>query len=445
MAIDEQEIVGKWNISFRGRTGSWKWEYTFSADGTVKWRDPLNNMTGSGRWLKQGKLINIAWNNSRTKESWYCPISPRDQKGWIDASYGVGAFSAQKVVETVYPQPTDPSWEVEIDVITNDPRTQPLYIDTVCEAVGYGIYNGGFYVYVPKTISEFPLLVPERMLWFGVTESARISDTIYDSQADAFAAVGGTGKPGRVAYFWGAGGKVVCPTAFTDSTTPKIINTAKYVVDELVKEVQEELIAIAIPILGGMIGRGIMARIMRARTVGTKPPPRLNRPDPAPKPLASKPYVNLNPGATTQESNFGAWLDGEAQAGRLGVIKRVRGMPEKKGAGGNPDYHLFFNDVSDAEIRNPSAAFDLRGDAVIAEGSNINNIIQNAAGSKSGSQAEVIFIEIGTRGTSGKITDEEIRAWKIGDVRTTFPKLRRLVVVRNGGGVRRSVLDLEAR
>ncbi|HVG39482.1 MAG TPA: hypothetical protein VM870_09345, partial [Pyrinomonadaceae bacterium] len=63
MAGDEQEIVGRWNLSFRGRTGSWKWEYTFSADHTLKWRDPLNNMTGSGRWLKQGNLINISWNN----------------------------------------------------------------------------------------------------------------------------------------------------------------------------------------------------------------------------------------------------------------------------------------------------------------------------------------------------------------------------------------------
>src|SRR5260221_6877053 len=39
------------------------------------------------------------------------------------------------------PGPHPPGYyEIDIDVITNDPRTQPLYIDTLCQTVGYRIY-----------------------------------------------------------------------------------------------------------------------------------------------------------------------------------------------------------------------------------------------------------------------------------------------------------------
>jgi hypothetical protein len=158
-----------------------------------------------------------------------------------------------------------------------------------------------------------------------------------------------------------------------------------------------------------------------------------------------KSYVNLNEAATTAESNLGAWLDGEAQSGELGLIKRVRGMPEAAGPGGNPDYHLFFTDVENAELNKLSTSPNLRGDAVIAKSNNFESILKNAAGTKSGRQAEVVFIEIGTRGESGQISDEAIRAWKLNDIKTTFPRLRRVVVIRNSGGVRRSVLDLEVR
>jgi hypothetical protein len=120
-------------------------------------------------------------------------------------------------------------------------------------------------------------------------------------------------------------------------------------------------------------------------------------------------------------------------------------MPEAAGPGGNPDYHLFFTDAENAELNTLSTSPNLRGDALMAEGNNFESILKNAAGSKSGRQAEVVFIENGTRGQSGQISDEGIRAWKLNDIKTTFPRLRRVVVIRNSGGVRRSVLDLEVR
>jgi hypothetical protein len=88
--LDEQEILGRWTVQFR----QWTWEYKFAENKTVRWRDTNNNQNGSGRWYKVGNLINISWTGSTTKESWYCPINPYKQGGWIDASYGIGNFEA---------------------------------------------------------------------------------------------------------------------------------------------------------------------------------------------------------------------------------------------------------------------------------------------------------------------------------------------------------------
>jgi hypothetical protein len=89
---DEEEILGTWTVTFR----QWRWEYKFAYNKTVHWRDPFNNESGSGRWYKVGNLINISWTDSTTKESWRCPINPGTQSGWIDASYGVGTFEANR-------------------------------------------------------------------------------------------------------------------------------------------------------------------------------------------------------------------------------------------------------------------------------------------------------------------------------------------------------------
>src|SRR5262249_207826 len=89
---DEEEILGTWTVKFR----QWTWEYKFADNKTVRWRDPSNNESGSGRWYQVGSLINISWTDSTTKESWYCPINPDTHSGWIDASYGVGTFEANR-------------------------------------------------------------------------------------------------------------------------------------------------------------------------------------------------------------------------------------------------------------------------------------------------------------------------------------------------------------
>ena len=151
-----------------------------------------------------------------------------------------------------------------------------------------------------------------------------------------------------------------------------------------------------------------------------------------------KPYINMNPRATPDEISLGTWLDEMAQAGQLGNVGRVRGMPE--GGGASPDYHFLDRGMDPSDLAAPSR----RADAVIAESANVDNVISNAIGSKAGRQAENVIVEIG-RGNSARITDAAVTAWRVEHVAPMSPTLQRLIVVRNNGGVRTIVLDLRIR
>lgn len=110
-------LVGKWTVKFK----SWTWEYTFTADGRVTWRDPLNGETGTGRVGFAQKVIFFTWAGSTEKESWNLPIS-NSMKGWVDASYGIGPLSAFKKVgvgPVVPPGPTPPPPPPPPDLISS--------------------------------------------------------------------------------------------------------------------------------------------------------------------------------------------------------------------------------------------------------------------------------------------------------------------------------------
>ncbi len=269
MASDTDILIGKWTVWVK----DWVWEYEFSRGGIVTWRDTRSAEKGTGRWMASPQLINISWSGSSATESWKRPISAMKQKtGWYNAPYYKGPYEMEKITQVTPPSWSQPEDEIEIDVITNDPLTQPTYIDKLCQAVAYGIYLGGFWVYVPQSISQYPIEIPEKFVWFGATRSERVSDRIFDSQADALSAAGGA-NPDRIAYYWGVGGKVVCPTAFTLRTAPTIVNTASIVVDRLVNDVQRELIDImaglvlrvGLSIAGDVINRIVEVRQLKVR------------------------------------------------------------------------------------------------------------------------------------------------------------------------------------
>jgi hypothetical protein len=181
MGNDRQLLIGRWKVLVK----NWVWEYEFSADGSVKWRDTKSFEKGSGRWSMSSTLLNLSWFDSSTKETWTLPLSAAsNKKTWYSSPYYTGPYQIEKVVEYQDTLPSD--WEVDIE--TGNPQSESNYIDKLCTHVAYGIYNGGFYVYLPPAYSVYPILLPENLVWFR-NSGQRISDQIYGDQASANTAV----------------------------------------------------------------------------------------------------------------------------------------------------------------------------------------------------------------------------------------------------------------
>lgn len=230
MPDDKQLLLGKWTVWVK----DWAWEYEFSADGTVVWRDTRSLERGIGRWTMSPSLVNLQWRNSTTKESWRRPLkAARNSNTFYSSSYFSGPYNIEKRKEIDLPKTVQPDPVIDIELW--DPQDLPNYIDRLCTHVAYGIYNGGFWVYVPPAVSPLPIEIPEKIVWFG-NSGRPVSCDVFDNQAEALQRVG-VPNPDRIGYYHGVGGKVVCPTAFTLRTAPTIVNTASLVVDELIEEV----------------------------------------------------------------------------------------------------------------------------------------------------------------------------------------------------------------
>lgn len=273
MSDDRDRLIGKWKVWVK----SWVWEYEFFQDNTVAWRDTNSLEKGSGRWVMSSSLVNISWTDSVTKESWQrsALIGGKNNKAYYSSPYYTGAYYIEKVV---FDLPKTVQQDPEIEIELDDPQTQANYIDSLCTHVGYGIYNGGFWVYVPEVYSPHPIEIPENLVWFNSNFGTRESDKIYDSQASAVQALGGRVTPDRVAFYEGIGGKIICPTAFTLKTAPTIVNTASIVTDELIESVKEDLkeimgmlvLRIAVSTGGAVLGRSAEVRRLKAREARAK-------------------------------------------------------------------------------------------------------------------------------------------------------------------------------
>jgi len=253
---------------------NWVWEYEFSPNGRVTWRDTRSLENGNGKWSLTPKLVNIAWFDSGTKESWQRPLNEmKNNRTWYSSSYYTGAYLVEKIQPKPFELPKTQQPDDTID-IEYGPQFQSNYIDNLCTHVAYGIYNGGFWVYVPAL--RYPIEVPENLLWFTNTGTP-VTDEIYSDQASAIQRVGGV-NPNHIAYYEGAGGNILCPTAFTYKTAPTIVNTASIVVDELIAEVTEELkdimvtlvLSVCITTVGAIAGRAAEVRRLKARDARAK-------------------------------------------------------------------------------------------------------------------------------------------------------------------------------
>ena len=270
MADDRKVLIGKWTV----RVKDWLWEYEFSENGAVTWRDTRSLEKGSGRWSMGPMSLYISWSNSpQTKESWQLPLSTAsNKKAWYSAPYYTGPYQIEKRIDDNLPktEQQDPAIEIE----SSDPRLLANYIDKLCTHVGFGIYLGGFYVYVPPSLVSYPILVPANILWFGNTGQPQISDQIFEDQASALQASGGK----SIAYYKGVAGQIICPTAFTMATAPTIVTTAGYAVDDLIDDVKQGLgeiievltLRISISTAGAIISRSLEVRRLKARDARAK-------------------------------------------------------------------------------------------------------------------------------------------------------------------------------
>ena len=172
-------------------------------------------------------------------------------------------------------EPDDPSTPGQLNMRVSDPKADPRYIDRLVTAVGYGIYIGGYHVYCKGV--DIPVFVPESMVDFGLGVVSQASNQIYDGADQARAVATASQRQPAIAYFVGAGGAVVAPTLICPANAPQLIATMLEARRELGKAVSDELAVLALSLIGGMIIRAVVSRIVGTKR-GSKVPPNTTDP-----------------------------------------------------------------------------------------------------------------------------------------------------------------------
>ena len=234
-------------------------------------------------------------------------------------------------IPTLFRQEIDVEWE-------GDPRTSIDYIDKNVIAVAYGIFVGGFLVFCKGM--PFPFLVREDEVDFGSSQYDSVGSEIYPDRETAIKAVPFGPYQGAIpyAYFRAPRSSMIAPTMFSAATAPRLVQTAREAVTKLVKEVQDELVVMALFIAGGLVVSAAISRIVRVGEAPAVPegtPPRAGQGQDAPpvaKPLAGEAEPGLpaakggapkNPVALGEE--IGAEVKALPTGKRATIAKRVSG------------------------------------------------------------------------------------------------------------------------
>ncbi len=107
---DAQKIVGWWYVW----VGAYFWTYVFDDKGNVRWTDPYNHKTGTGKWeAKNG--VSIKWGGSTTVDTWDSPINVNGQTG-SQKGKAVSALKAVKIGSRTsgVPQNIIGRWKVRV-------------------------------------------------------------------------------------------------------------------------------------------------------------------------------------------------------------------------------------------------------------------------------------------------------------------------------------------
>lgn len=155
----------------------------------------------------------------------------------------------------------------EASPTSTDPTTRNDYIDNRARSVTWGLIpslvNGGAFLIQVEGIEHMVALSESHVRLQsnrGLTAEP-INNAIYTSYADAEAALP-AGPPHQtepIAYYWGAGGRVIAPTLFTPETTPRIVSTMRSVLREVSRGVTRELSVIGLVLAGVTFLRVIAA------------------------------------------------------------------------------------------------------------------------------------------------------------------------------------------
>jgi hypothetical protein len=207
--------------------------------------------------------IPLTSTNKAPQDSTASNDTPRELTGEVEAP------SLEQV-------PQDQSAGVNLPAVSKeaaDPQANVDYIDRRVTAVGYGIYDG-FMIFCG--LSQ-PINVSERLMYFGGGKYESASSEIFDDYGTASKQLPyGPPAPGAAlpyAYFRVGNTGVIAPTTFSSTTTPRIVKSGWAAAQELKRQVQTELVYIALSIIGGMAVRALAAppKIVGSE-VETKPP-----------------------------------------------------------------------------------------------------------------------------------------------------------------------------
>jgi hypothetical protein len=167
-------------------------------------------------------------------------------------------------------EPSDPAKPGQINMRVSSPKDDARYIDRIVTAVGYSIYIGGYHVFCEGI--NVPVFVPDNMVDFGLGVANEATNQLFDTIDEAKAAAAACSRKPAIAYFVGAGGAVVAPTVICPATAPQLVATMFEARRMLSKAVSDELAVLAVSLVGGMILRAVMSRIVGAQRGGKVPP-----------------------------------------------------------------------------------------------------------------------------------------------------------------------------
>ncbi|KYF95984.1 hypothetical protein BE18_31405 [Sorangium cellulosum] len=175
----------------------------------------------------------------------------------VSAGRHAGPIGAAPSAIARQPAPKQGPTYIDVEIISG-PTDYPQWIDRSITAAGYTIWLNGFMLYVGNMTPGGPgIKVPESDVDFTIDRATPINKTIYQSHAEAKAAVAAAPKPADgshpFAYYWGAGGLIIAPTTICRGSAPKTTETMWQARVNYANYVQHALAGVALGMVAGKI------------------------------------------------------------------------------------------------------------------------------------------------------------------------------------------------